>query len=211
MVHAVRARGAPPGEAIAAVAPPLSEQSISAEARTTVLRGMKRVILGAHGTARPMASRVTELEQRFPGFNVAVFSKTGSPAVQRPESKPAGEILRQLVRRGFLFYDGRQLAVSTDRKKGITPYAARGTAGRRELIAALTRAARIAALQVGQSAGPRTISRIASYTDRFERYRAQLVFASPADVRLSESTASPIHAVAGALTLNRDHSIFDPA
>lgn len=203
MVHAVRPRKALAAEAPATIAPPLSEQSVSAEARTNVLRGMRRVILGGQGTARPMATRVHELEQRFPGFKIAVFSKTGSPTVQRPESKPAGEILRQLVRGGALFYDGRGLRATN------TPYAARGTAGRQQFIDALTRAARIAARQVGQSASPRTISRLASYADRFERYRAQLVFASPAAVRLDESAASPIHVVAGTLTINRDHSIFD--
>lgn len=212
MVHAVRPRDVKEPEEPAAVppAPALSEQSVSGEARTTVLEGMRRVVLGAHGTARPLAARVQQLQQRFPGFQVAVFSKTGSPTVQRPESKPTGEILRQLVRRGLLFYDGRHLAVTADRKKAPTPYAARGTAGRAAFIAELTRASRIAARHAGRGAGPRVISRIASYADRLERYRTQLVFASPAAVRLDEAMASPIHVVAGALVLNRDHSIFDP-
>lgn len=190
--------------------PVLAEQSLSGEARTTVLRGMKRVILGTQGTARPMAARVTELEQRFPGFQVAVFSKTGSPTVERPESKPTGEILRELVRRGYLTYDGRQLAVSTDRTKGFTPYAARGEQGRQAFLSVLDRATRLAARRIGRRAGPRTLSRIAAYADRFHRYRGQLVFASPSAVRLSETTSSPIHVVAGSLVLNRDHSIFDP-
>ncbi len=199
MVHAVRPRGTPSAEVVAPLVPPLppplSEQSLSAEARETVLRGMKRVILGAQGTAKPMTSRVRELEERFPGFRVAVFSKTGSPTVERPESKPAGRLLLQLVRTGTLHYDGRRLVA------GNTPYAARGTRERQQFIDALRR--------VSPGAAPRTVSRIAAYADRFERYRAQLVFVSPADVRLTESAASPIHVVAGALTLNRDHSIFD--
>jgi hypothetical protein len=204
LVHTVRPRGAAAAQPVQAVPPALSEQSVSVEARETVLRGMKRVILGAQGTAKPMVTRVRELEQRFPGFKVAVFSKTGSPTVQRPESKPAGQILRQLVRSGQLHFDGRQLVA------GSTPYAARGTAGRQRFITALTRAARTAGRQAGQNASARTVSRIAAYADRFERYRAQLVFASPVEVRLTESASSPIHVVAGTLTLNRDHSIFDP-
>lgn len=212
MVRTVRLRKSGAEEDAAAVTPPahLSEQTVSAEARATVLRGMKRVVLGDRGTAKPMATRVHELEQQFPGFHVAVFSKTGSPTVERPESKPTGEILRQLVRRGFLFYDGRQLVVSTDRKTAPIPYAARGTAGRAPFINALTRASRLAARQIGRGAGPRTISRIASYADRFNRYRTQLVFDSPAAVRLSEAASSPFHVVAGSLVLNRNHSIFDP-
>lgn len=210
MVRAVRPRQAAPAEDTPRVAPPLSPQSISPEARATVLRGMKRVILGAQGTARPMVTRVRELEQQYPGFNVAVFSKTGSPTVQRPESKPAGEILRQLVRRGLLYYDGRQLVVSADRGQTVTRYAARGTAGRGAFVSALHRASRMAARQIGVSATPRTLSRITAYADRFERYRPQLVFDAPASVRLSETTSSPIHVVAGSLVLNRDHSVFDP-
>jgi len=211
MVGAIRPRGTKKPEDASVLIPlPLSEESLSAEARATVLRGMQRVILGTHGTARPMIPRVRELEQQFPGFRVAVFSKTGSPTVERAESKPTGEILRQLVRRGFLFYDGRQLGVSTDRMKPSTPYAPRGTAGRAQFVAALGQAARIAGRQTGRPSGPRTVSRLVSYADRFERYREQLVFPSPATVRLSEAASSPIHVVAGSLVLNRNHSIFDP-
>jgi cell division protein FtsI/penicillin-binding protein 2 len=210
LVHAIRRRKEGAEERQVLVPPHLSQQTVSAEARTIVLRGMKRVILGAQGTARPMAARVTELEKQFPGYNVAIFSKTGSPTVQRPESKPAGEILSGLVRRGHLFFDGRQLVVSTDRKAAPVPYAARGTAGRARFTSALTRAMRIAARQSGSAVTPRTVSRIASYADRFTRYRSQLVFAAPANVRLTEAASSPIHVVAGSLVLNRDHSVFDP-
>ncbi|HUR83294.1 MAG TPA: hypothetical protein VM733_21225 [Thermoanaerobaculia bacterium] len=210
MVHTIRARKESAEEPPWVAPPPLSPLTISPEARTTVLRGMKRVILGTQGTARPMAARVHEMEQQFPGYNVAVFAKTGSPTVQRPESKPSGELLRALVRRGYLFYDGKQLAVATDRKSAPVPYASRGAAGRATFINALTRAARVAARETGRPATPRTISRIASYADRFHRYRAQLIFDAPANVRLSEATSSPIHVVAGSLVLNRDHSIFDP-
>ena len=209
MVHAIRPRTAAPGDVIPATR--LPELAVSDEARSTVLRGMQRVILGSRGTARPMASRVAELEQRFPGYKVAVYSKTGSPTVQRPETKPSGEIVRRLVQRGFLFFDGEQLAVTLDRNKPAVRYAPRGTAGRAPYVAALTRAARVAARQIGRTAEPRTITRIVAFTDRFARYRSDLIFASPDAVRLKESAASPFHVVAGSLVINRDHSIFDPA
>jgi hypothetical protein len=93
----------------------------------------------------------------------------------------------------------------------VTRYAARGAAGRAQFIAELARASRVAARQIGRRAGPRVLSRITSYADRFERYRPQLVFESPAAVRLNEATSSPIHVVAGTLVLNRDHAIFDPS
>lgn len=206
MLRAIRPRAAGSAEAPANLPP--TELAVSDEARDTVLRGMQRVILGAHGTARPMAARVRELEQRFPGHRVAVFSKTGSPTVIRPESKPAADILAFIVTRGHLFFDQGRLAVSPDRQR-VVPYAARGAAGRAQFVDALTRASRTAARRIGQPATPRTISRILGYTDRFARYRRDLVFASPSAVRLSETAASPFHVVSGQLVLNRDHSVFD--
>ncbi|HEX6161152.1 MAG TPA: hypothetical protein VF111_13350, partial [Thermoanaerobaculia bacterium] len=172
---------------------------ISDEARDTVLRGMQRVISGTQGTARPMAARLAELQQRFPGHRIAIFSKTGSPTVVRPESKPAAAILEQLVRRGLLYYDGNRLVAS-----GVA-YAARGAKGRDAFVNALGRAARA----TGIPATPRTLARLVTYADRFARYRSQLVFVGPATVRLSENAASPFHVVAGQLVLNRAHSIFD--
>lgn len=75
----------------------------------------------------------------------------------------------------------------------------------------MTRAARMVGQRIGSPAGPRSVTRILSYADRFTRYRAQLIFESPAAVRLNENAASPMHVVAGQLVLNRDHPIFDPA
>ncbi len=209
MLHAIRPR--PQTTVEEKAVRKFEELTISDEARDTVLRGMQRVILGNSGTAQAMRGRVAELQQRFPAHHVAVFSKTGSPTVVRPESKPSGEIVAQLVKRGFLFYSGDRLHVSTDRQKASVPYAERGSAGRAAFVNALTRAARLAARQVGANAGPRTLNRIVAYTDRFSRYRRQLVFTAPSAVRLSESASSPFHVIAGQLVINRDHSIFDPA
>lgn len=189
---------------------PPTELGVSDEARATVLRGMQRVIRGGHGTARPMAPLVTQLEQRFPGSRIAVYSKTGSPTVSRPESKPAGDLVAFLVRRGHLFVENGRLAVSPDRTR-VVRYAPRGAAGRREYVDALSRAVRVAARRTGAPATPRTLNRILNYCDRFDRYRRDLVFASPATVRLSETAASPFHVVAGQLVLNRNHPVFDPA
>lgn len=197
MVHALRSRAA---KTIVDPAPRTFENvAISEEARATVLRGMQRVITGASGTAKPMAMRLNELQQRFPEHRVAIFSKTGSPTVMRPESKPAGAIVAALVRGGHLYYDGTRLAVSN------VPWAARGTAGRNAFVNALHRAAR----RTGTPASQRTLARIVAYTDRFMRYRAQLVFTGPAAVQLSENALSPFHVVAGQLVLNRVHSVFD--
>jgi cell division protein FtsI/penicillin-binding protein 2 len=206
MLHAIRPRVA--GNPEQPLKLPPTELAVSDEARNTVLHGMQRVILGAHGTAIPMAPRVRELEQRFPGDHIAVFSKTGSPTVNRPESKPTADILAFVVTHGYLFYDKGRLAVSPDQQR-VVPYAARGAAGRPQFMDALARASHTAALRTGQPATPQTISRILGYVDRFARNSRELVFASQAAVRLSETAGSPIHVVAGELVLNRDHPIFD--
>jgi hypothetical protein len=205
MLHAIRPRSGNP----AADKPlPPTELGVGEEARDTVLRGMQRVISGAHGTARPLAASVAALEQRFPGYRVAVFSKTGSPTVERPESKPAGDIVAFLVTRGALFFEEGKLAVSPDGKR-VVPYAARGATGRAAFVDALARTSRNAARRTGHPATPRTLARILAYADRFARYRDDLVVRSPAAVRLSETAASPFHVVAGQLVLNRDHPVFD--
>ncbi|HEV7764550.1 MAG TPA: hypothetical protein VGQ76_06075 [Thermoanaerobaculia bacterium] len=207
MLHALRDRKTK--NPIDPPAPAFAELAITDEARSAVLDGMTRVILGTQGTARPLAPHVNALKARFPGFNIAVFSKTGSPTVARPEARPVGEILAALVTRGTLFMNGEQIAVSTDCRR-VVPYARPGTKGRASYLAALGTATRATARRVSQPASPRTIQRIAAYTDRYYRYRTQLTFASPAAVRLNESASSPIHVVAGQLMLNRNHAIFDP-
>ena len=207
MLHTLRDRKA---KSPASAQPPVfGELAVTDEARTAVLGGMTRVILGDQGTARPLAPSVTELQRRFPGFQVAVFSKTGSPTVVRPEARPVGAILAALVTRGRLFAESGNIAVSAD-GKNIVPYARPGTPGRAAYLSALGQAARITGRRISQPATPRTIQRMAAFTDRFQRYRTQLTFASPSAVRLSETASSPFHIVVGQLMLNRDHAIFDP-
>jgi hypothetical protein len=207
MLHALRDRKTK--NPIDPAAPAFAELAITDEARFAVLDGMTRVILGAQGTARSLVPQVNALKERFPGFNVAVFSKTGSPTVTRPEARPVGEILGALVTRGTLFANDGTIAVSSDRRRAV-PYARPGTSGRAAYLAALGDATRATARRIGQPVSQRTIQRIAAYTDRYHRYREQLTFGSPSSVRLNETASSPIHVVAGQLMLNRDHPIFDP-
>jgi cell division protein FtsI/penicillin-binding protein 2 len=207
MLHAIRERDAK--EVVEPEAPAFADLAVTDEARTAVLSGMTRVVLGAQGTARPLAPLVRQLETRFPGYHVALFSKTGSPTVTRPEARPVGEILSALVLRGRLFGESEHLAVSPDGKR-VVPYARPGTPGRAAYRSALDQAARAIARAVGVSASTRTLNRIAAYTDRFETNHVQLSFPTRDRVRLSENVSSPIHMVAGQLILNRDHTIFDP-
>lgn len=207
MLHALRERDAK--EPVEPRPPVFGELDVTDEARNAVLQGMSRVILGTQGTARPLVPQVTQLQRSFPGYNVAVFSKTGSPTVTRSESRPVSEILGALVLRGRLFGNGGRIAVSPDGTR-VVPYARPRTPGRAAYVDALSRAARLAGRRVGQPASQRTINRIVAYTDRVDRYHAQLTFASQTTVRLSENVSSPMHFVAGQLVLNRDHPIFDP-
>jgi cell division protein FtsI/penicillin-binding protein 2 len=207
LVRGVHARGAarPP------VPPPPSFPALQVgdDARAAVLRGMRRTVLGTHGTATALAPLVRGLERRYPGYAVALFSKTGSPTVVRPEVKPVGATVRELIVRGHLFFRGDSLFVSDGRR--IVPYAAPRTNGRAAFLATLGRAARTSAARVGVEAGPRTVSRIAGYADRFSRYKDRLIFTAPISVRLSPELPMPFHVIGGTLVVNRDHPIFDPA
>lgn len=208
IVHALTPRGAAALEPEKPAAFP--DLAVSDAARESVLRGMRRTVLGAQGTAVAFAPRVRELQQRYPGFNVAVFSKTGSPTVVRPEAKPVAAALAEMVRRGRLFYRDNALMVSADGRAEVA-YAPPGrTPQRAAYTAAVAQAARRAASLVGQRAGAGTAARITAFTDRFMRYRGRLVFASPATVKLDSGLPMPFHVVAGALVLNHDHPIFDP-
>jgi hypothetical protein len=207
IVHALTPRGGAALEPEKPIA--FADLAVSDAARESVLRGMRRTILGAQGTAVAFAPRVRELQQRYPGFNVAVFSKTGSPTVVRPAAKPVAAALAEMIRRGRLFYRGNSLVVSDGRAE--VAYAPPGrTPQRAAYTAAVAQAARRAASLVGQRAGPGTTARITAFTDRFMRYRSRLVFASPAAVKLDSGLPMPFHVVAGELVLDRDHPIFDP-
>jgi hypothetical protein len=135
-----------------------------------------------------------------------MFSKTGSPTVQRPESKPVGATLRALLNRGRLFYSNGNLCVSPDGKV-VVCHAKPGTAKRAEFVRAVSLAAR----SVAPNAGMRTINRITGFIDRYDHYRGQLTFASPATVRLDPGLPMPFYVIANQLVMHRDHSIFDPS
>lgn len=199
MLHAIRDRDA---KDFSEPQPPsFAELNVTDEARAAVLQGMTRVILGTQGTARPLAAQVAQLQSKYPGYNVAVFSKTGSPTVTRSEARPVARTLSTLITGGRLFAENGRIAVSPDGRR-VVPYARPGARGRAAYIAALARASR--------GATGRTVNRIAAYTDRVDRYRSQLSFASQDTVRLTENVSSPMHLVAGQLVLNRNHAIFDP-
>jgi len=182
--------------------------AVSDAARESVLRGMRRTILGAQGTATGFAPRVHELEKRYPGFNVAAFSKTGSPTVMRPETKPVAAALRGMIRGGRLLYRDGSICVADG--QAIVPHAAPGSSGRARYVAAIQKAVREAAAKAGLKATPAATARITSFTDRFMRYRQHLVFPGPAAVKLDSGLPMPFHVVSGELVINRDHPIFDP-
>ena len=174
-----------------------TELAVSDEARNAVLRGMSRVIRPPHGTADDfgLAQWLEQLRAEHPAYNVALFSKTGSPTVTRREATPTGEILTELVRRGHLFYTSGRIEAMR------VPYAAPGTSGRTAFLAALERATRAAARRASQPYSTRSFRRVTAYVDRFMRYRG----------RSSDEVSLPFQLVNGVLVLNREHPAFDPA
>ncbi len=206
LIHALNPIGPQPAAPQEKMA--LGDLPVSDTAREHVLRGMRRTILGAQGTATGFAPRVHQLEKRYPGFNIAAFSKTGSPTVMRPETKPVAAALRELIRRGRLLY--RNNGISVVSGHDLLGYAAPGSAGRSRYLSAIQKAASDALPKAGQRATPGVTARIAGFIDRFMRYRQRLVFAGPGSVKLDAGLPMPFHVVSGELVINRDHAIFDP-
>lgn len=202
LVHSLPARN---GQTSQTAARELAPLAITDESREAVLRGMRRTITGPQGTARVLVDHVSELQRRYPDYNVEVFSKTGSPTVFRSETKPAAAALERLFTRGRLFVRNGHICTSAD-GRSITPHAPYGSAGREAFVEALKAAAR----SVRQPMSRRTTARILGWVDLFERRRQQMTFASTEAVRLTENFSLPFYALAGQLVLNRSHPIFDP-
>jgi cell division protein FtsI/penicillin-binding protein 2 len=199
MVHTLRDRVRQAQDA-ATQPPAFADLGVSDEARAAVLRGMRRVTLPPHGTARDfgLEAVLDRIRAQHPGYHVALFSKTGSPTVTRREAKPIGEILKQLVTRGHVSLQGGRIVVSPDRQ-AIVAYAAPRAPGRAAYLAALTRATSTAATRTGQPHAPRTTQRVAAYIDRFARYRSR---------PRSEEVRLPFTVVNDVLVLDRDHPAF---
>ncbi|MGH7507618.1 MAG: hypothetical protein ACRELX_18340, partial [Longimicrobiales bacterium] len=91
----------------------LPTETLHSGARRRVLHAMERVVEGG-GTARRLETAVASLEERLavavPGqpYDVYVFAKTGTPAVEKFASNAQHRLVQRLYRRGDLAWDARR-------------------------------------------------------------------------------------------------------
>ena len=164
------------------------------EVRAAVLEGMERVVAGKQGTAKLLTTRLAELRARYPEDVVYLFSKTGSPVLERPVSALTGRALEALVPR-YLRLEGGAVVVRVD------DYSAR--LGSRDFDETLARALR----KVGVGAGREVLARrLAGLAAGFQRDRRELTFATEAE--LPANIDGPLYAVGDQLRVNRQHRLF---
>jgi cell division protein FtsI/penicillin-binding protein 2 len=178
---------APPAERVLA-----PEIPILPAARTAVLEGISRVVQPG-GTAAALQDEIRQLGAKFPDSRIDVFSKTGSPIIERRDPRNTALAMEQLVRRGRLALEGGTLVVKAG---GATaPHRAPGFSGRAEFLRTLTRA-----LQEVQK--PTTGWLVAVLMEYMDDFAGDLRNPS------AETPESPLYADRGVLRLNRDHRLF---
>jgi cell division protein FtsI/penicillin-binding protein 2 len=109
-------------------AEPAALLQLKAEAREAVLEGMRRVVEGERGTARVLLRELDKLRAEFPQDTLAIYSKTGSPILDKPVPPVTGEALEKLVQKGRLVWTGK-LGVRLQSGREAT-WAARNQSGR---------------------------------------------------------------------------------
>lgn len=112
----------------AVAATPKARLGIKDAAREAVLEGMWRVVEGERGTAKALRGELNKLRQEFPENQLVIYSKTGSPILDKPVPTATGEALEKLVQKGRLVWSGR-LAVKQASGSEV-PWAERGKPGR---------------------------------------------------------------------------------
>jgi cell division protein FtsI/penicillin-binding protein 2 len=207
-VRALNEHGQPVQPKPGAAPPRMLE--LSTGARESVLRGMRRVVEGPRGTASDLAPVLRDVQREFPGANVALFSKTGSPSVYRPNDRPAALLLRYMVEHGQFYFREQAVTVSSRPGRAVR-YASLRSAGRRAFVDELSRSVAAASHASAVPANPRTTRRLLSVVDRLHRNLARFSFASPNAVHFDEESSSPIYVLADQLVLNGNDSFFDRA
>ncbi|MFL6199918.1 MAG: hypothetical protein ACJ76J_12120, partial [Thermoanaerobaculia bacterium] len=174
--------------------PPAPLLGINPEARRAVLEGIIRVGRPG-GTARAMEPALNKsVRPLFPGDRIDLFSKTGSPVVERPVSRQVARALEKLVGRSRIAVEGRTLFVQTH--TGSVPHRFPGESGRQAFRSAL-------ALAVSESGTKRPsrslISNLADLLDDLAE-GGQEGDAGPSE--------GPIFVENGAVRLNRENRLF---
>jgi len=183
----------PPARAQRVLAP---ELSIRPDARRAVLEGLRRVA-GPGGTAAAMAMPLQKIREAFPDSVVEIYSKTGSPILERAVPAVAGQALERLVFRGRLALEGRMLSVKTQ-TGGVTPYGAPGKGGRAAFRNELAQAIR----EVGSRPSHWLVSTLSEVLDDFVADLARSAGSEAPEID------GPLLVDNGLLRLNRQHALF---
>lgn len=165
------------------------------EARRAVLDGLERVVDGGRGTARELRPELEAVRRAFPEDRIVLYSKTGSPVLERAVPGAVATALEGLVaRRRLAFEDGRVVVHVGGR---TAPYRRGGEHGRGDYLDALGRAL----VDVGSVRG-----------GRVQRVVRNLVDDLVADLRRGRSGFAeidgPLQVERGALRLNREDRLF---
>ncbi len=185
----------PLADAALAAANGAAPLDIRPESREPVLAGMRRVVVGARGTARALRDELKALQQAFPSDTIALYAKTGSPITERLVPAATGAALEALVARGRLIVEGRRLSVRVG--NSIVAYAAPRAAGRDAFRQALRSALR----EIGTGASRAVRGVIARVVDGLADELA--------DTRVAlDEIIGPIRVDAGGLSLDREDRLF---
>lgn len=184
--------GAPQG---GDVATPPEELGLGSEARRAVLDGMERVVAGERGTATELRGALAELRKAFPGDEIELYSKTGSPVLESSVPGAVATALERLVTRSRLSLQGGALTVASG--SAAAPHRRRGERGRTEYLNALSGALG----EVGFPGGGRVLRTVRDVVDRFadDRRRNRVVPGEP---------DGPLWIERGGLRINREDALF---
>lgn len=169
--------------------------ALAPAARTAVLEGLARVVAGG-GTAKALRDELEKVRAAFPGDWVGLYSKTGSPIIERPVPRATAVILERLVARGRLRLEGDEVVVRAGDRRA--PHSRRGSGGRTAYLDTL----RAAIAEVGyRTHAGRFLPAMSAVIDRFvEDLRDPAV--DPLEID------GPIQVEAGALRLDRSARLF---
>lgn len=198
LVHRVLPRKAgqvvpPPPEPRRQPAPEIAARDLRPEARAAVLEGLARVGRPG-GTAGAMEAGMQKLRALYPESRIGLYSKTGSPILERPVPASLARALDGLVGKSRLGIEGRTLVVRL--QSGNVRHRLPGEPGRAAFREALARALS----EVGFRSPSRwLVSYVADLLDEF---------AGDLKTDGGEETDGPIAAVGGAIRLKRDDRLF---
>ena len=190
----------PAAAASPAVPPPLGAPlQIKPKAREAVLEGMWRVVEGERGTARALRGTLNQLRREFPQDTLVIYSKTGSPILDKPVPTATSEALEKLVQKGRLVWSG-YLAVRLASGKEAA-WADKGKAGR----APYEQAFQQALAEVGYGRAPSVRAALLRAVDRSID---ALTRTEGSDDEADDDNDPPLGRDGQGLKLNRDSGLF---